>query len=357
MIVRRRTRAAAAVAALGLLTACSTAPPAPIPSPPTTAGTGASIASTSSEHSSAGPRRDATTTAAPGNPTPPARRVTTLPDRKARAELAVPGVPEPKIQLPRGGRTILGSYRLVAYYGGPDGRALGALGGASPERMAQVISKRAAQYAAYGRTVQPAMELIASVAQGSPGADQLYSRTISPAAVQRYLSVAHRHRMLLILDFQPGRGDFLPQVRRFARFLADPSVSVALDPEWMMHGRQVPGQVIGWSSAASINRVQDYLSRLVRSHALPDKLLMVHQFTVGMLPDRNRIGRYPGLELTFHADGFGTRAQKLATYRRLSLPGRPDGAGFKLFLTQDSGLMTSAQVMALSPRPDVITYQ
>jgi hypothetical protein len=267
------------------------------------------------------------------------------------------GLPEPKIQLPRGGRTILGSYRVVAYYGGPDGNALGALGDATPEKMAKVIAVRASQFARYGKKIQPAMELIASVAQGGPGPDGKYSKTIDPAMVQQYLTVAHRHGMLLILDFQPGRGDFLPQVQRFAQFLVDPSVSVALDPEWMMHGNQIPGQVIGSASAASINRVQAYLSQLVIRNALPDKLLMVHQFTRGMLPDRAEIGHYPGLELTLHADGFGSRSAKLATYARLAFPGRPDGAGFKLFLTQDSGLMTPAQVMALRPQPDVVTYQ
>ena len=84
---------------------------------------------------------------------------------------------------------------------------------------------------------------------------------------------------------------------------------------------------------------------------------MVHQFTRTMLPDRDRIAHYPGVELVLHADGFGTAAEKLATWQRLAFPGRPDGAGFKLFLTQDTGLMTAADVMRLVPHPDVITYQ
>jgi hypothetical protein len=338
----RRLGWATALAAICLLAACTTSPATPRHTPSTTAKT---------------TPETSTPTESPG-PTTPISRGKPLYDRIARPQLVFPGVPIPKIQLPLGGRTILGSYRLVAYYGGPDGKALGALGNAAPESMAKVIGARARQFAKYGKTVQPAMELIASVAQGSPGADGKYSKTIDPAKVQQYLTVAHRHKMLLILDFQPGRSDFLPQVKQFAKFLTDPSVSVALDPEWMTHGSQVPGQVIGSSSAASINRVQSYVSKIVTQYALPHKLFMVHQFTVSMLPDRSKIGHYPGLELTFHADGFGTRAAKLATYGRLAFPGRPDGAGFKLFLTQDIGaLMTPAQVMALSPRPDVITYQ
>jgi len=260
-------------------------------------------------------------------------------------------------ELPRGGRQILGHYRSVAYYGGPDGPALGVLGSAPPEQIAAAIERAAARFAGGRLPVQPAMELIASVAQGSPGRDGNYSATIPDRRVERYLAVAHRHHMLLILDFQPGRGEFLPQVRQFAAQLADPAVSVALDPEWKMAPGQVPGTVIGSASAASIDAVRDYLADLVATRHLPDKLLIVQQFTLAMLPDRQRITPRPGIELTFHADGFGTRPGKLATWRALDFPGRPFGAGFKLFLRQDSELMTPAQVLALRPRPDVITFQ
>jgi len=333
----------AAIAVLGIVTGCTqgavtaTHPATPTPSP-----------------------RPSTAQTTP--PRPPTRAPSVL-ARLTDADQARPadllGPPEANSpQLPPGGRTILGSYRVVAYYGGPGGPALGALGNAPPERMAKVIAARARQFAGYGLPVQPAMELIASVAQAGPGPDHLYSKTISPAVVQKYLDVAHRHHLLLILDSQPGRGEFLPQVQRFAEFLTDPSVSVALDPEWKMAPGQVPGTVIGSSRASSINRVGDYLAGIVRQHELPDKLLMVHQFTLGMLPDRAKLRHYRGIELVLHADGFGSRAAKIGTYRRLAFPGRPDGAGFKLFLTQDTGgLMSPAQVMALRPQPDVVTFQ
>lgn len=296
-------------------------------------------------------------------PRPPSRAPSVLArltdaDQVHPADLLDPPPPSAGPQLPQGGRTILDAYRVVAYYGGPGGPALGALGNAPPEHMAKVIAARARQFAGYGLPVQPAMELIASVAQAGPGPDHLYSKTISPAIVRQYLDVAHRHHLLLILDFQPGRGEFLPQVQRFAEFLTDPGVSVALDPEWKMSAGQVPGTVIGSSGASSINRVASYLAGIVRQHDLPDKLLMVHQFTLGMLPDRENLRHYPGIELVLHADGFGSQAAKIGTYRRLAFPGRPDGAGFKLFLTQDTGgLMSPAQVMALRPRPDVVTFQ
>jgi hypothetical protein len=76
-----------------------------------------------------------------------------------------------------------------------------------------------------------------------------------------------------------------------------------------------------------------------------------------MLPDRSKITIQPRVEVVFHADGFGTPAAKIRVYHQLRFPGRPFGTGFKLFLRQDSRVMTAREVMALRPRPDIITYQ
>ncbi|MGH8862539.1 MAG: hypothetical protein ACRDVG_15130, partial [Jatrophihabitantaceae bacterium] len=218
------------------------------------------------------------------------------------------------IQLPLGGTQILGRYRVVAFYGAPGGPSLGVLGSKRPADVAADIAAVAAGWRRFGRAVQPAMELIATIAQGAPGPDGAYSKSISRAALAAYLRVAHRHRMLLILDFQPGRAQFLDQVERFRYALADPWVSVALDPEWTMGPYQVPGRTIGHSDAGPINAVRRYLSGIVAARHLPDKLLVVHQFTPGMLPDRAGIRPGPGVEIVFHADGFGSPRAKIATW-------------------------------------------
>ena len=262
-----------------------------------------------------------------------------------------------RLQLPKGGYRIIGHYRVVTYYGGPNGPQLGILGSKPPDQIAADIKRRARQWRGFGLTVQPAMELIATVAQGSPGADGSYSAPISDHDVHRYLSAAHRHHMLLILDFQPGHAQFLDQVKHFARFLRDPWVSVALDPEWKMHGNQVPGSVIGHTTASAVNAVRNYLAHIVKKHTLPDKLLVVHQFTTEMIRNRARITPKRGVEITFHADGFGNPSAKRATWHRLAFPRHPYGAGFKLFTKQDHPMMTPHAVMALRPRVDLISYQ
>jgi hypothetical protein len=258
--------------------------------------------------------------------------------------------------LPLGGRTVLPRYRVVAYYGAPGNAALGVLGHWSPDAAAAHIRRTAAQYGGFGRRVQPAMELIATVAQASSGPDGLYSAPVSQTAVAHYLAAARRHKMLLILDFQPGRGDFLPQVKQFASFLTDPWVGVALDPEWKVGPHQRPAHVIGHAPAASINAVSAYLAGIVRAHHLPQKLFVLHEFTLSMIPNRTAVVRHPELATVFHADGHGTIANKRAIYKYLHFP-RDAGAGFKLFLREDAKLMTPLQVMRLSSRPDLVTYQ
>jgi hypothetical protein len=76
-----------------------------------------------------------------------------------------------------------------------------------------------------------------------------------------------------------------------------------------------------------------------------------------MLPDRSHIARPPGLEVVLHADGLATPAGKIRVYHDLAFPCPPFHAGFKLFYRADTGLMTPAQVMALRPQPEVVTYQ
>jgi hypothetical protein len=290
--------------------------------------------------------------AGPPDPTTALSDVTPSPSPSA-----APDPPTSAAQLPLGGRTLLPRYRVVAYYGAPGNGALGALGRWSPDAAAAHIQRTAAQYAGFGRPVQPAMELIATVAQASAGPDGLFSAPVSQAAVAQYLAAAHRHKMLLILDFQPGRGAFLPQVKQFASFLTDPSVGVALDPEWKVGPHQRPAQVIGQASAASINAVGAYLAGIVRAHNLPQKLFVLHEFTLSMIPNRTAVVRHPELATVFHADGHGSIANKRAIYKYLHFP-RDAGAGFKLFFREDPKLMTPVQVMHdLSRPPDLITYE
>jgi hypothetical protein len=94
----------------------------------------------------------------------------------------------------------------------------------------------------------------------------------------------------------------------------------------------------------------------VRAHNLPQKLFVLHEFTLSMIPNRAEVARHRELATVFHADGHGTIANKRAIYTYLHFP-RDAGAGFKLFFREDPTLMTPPQVMQLARRPDLVTYE
>jgi hypothetical protein len=266
----------------------------------------------------------------------------------------------PAAQLPRGGRSILPDNRVVAYYGAPQDRELGALGIGSPDAAARRLERQARPYARHGRPVLPALELIATVANGSPGAGGRYASRQRAATVARYLRAARRHKALLILDIQPGRVPFMREVRAFRRFLAEPDVSLALDPEWSVGPGQLPGRQIGSTDAAVVNEAGRYLSGIVRAHRLPQKLLVVHRFTHDMIRNESSLRSQRGVALIVNVDGFGTRAVKAAKYREFTRSrrlARVRANGFKLFYKEDTRMMTPRGVLRLKPPPDLVVYE
>jgi hypothetical protein len=274
-------------------------------------------------------------------------------EEPAEGEAASARLPE----LPRGGRSILPRHRVVGFYGAPQDQELGALGIGPPARAARRLERQARPYARPGRPVLPAMELIATVASGHPGDDGDWSMRQDGATIARYLRAARRHRMLLILDIQPGTAPFMGEVRALERFLREPDVSLALDPEWSMEPGQVPGQQIGSTDAATVNEVGAYLSALVRRHRLPQKLLLVHRFTEGMIRDDDALADHRGVALTINVDGFGDRPNKIAKYREFTEGRHGRSNGLKLFYEEDTDLLTPSRVLRLRPPPDVVVYE
>ena len=259
---------------------------------------------------------------------------------------------------PRGGRQIFPHYRVVAYYGAPQDPQLGELGIGTPAHAGRKLLRQAAPYGRRTRPVLPAMELISTVAANAPGPDGLYRTRQTPAVINRYLHAARRIKALLILDIQPGHADFLSEARRLARWLGQPDVGIALDPEWHTPG-VVPGSQIGSVTAAEVNQVSDYVASIVRARRLPEKLFLIHQFTDGMVQNKEQVLPRPGLAITFNVDGFGDRPNKLAKYRAFTAQtrGKPFDDGYKLFYHEDTNLMSPADVMRMQPRPDLVVYE
>ena len=108
-------------------------------------------------------------------------------------------------------------------------------------------------------------------------------------------------------------------MKALEKWLVQPDVSLALDPEWSVPAGVQPGSVIGSTDAATVNEVADYLARIVRARNLPQKVLIVHQFTEDMVSDRNLTRGRPEVALISNMDGFGTPDLKEGVYGKLSI--------------------------------------
>ncbi len=217
--------------------------------------------------------------------------------------------------------------------------------------------RQAQAYEGRGRRVLPGLQLLATIANAAPGEDGKYRTRQSDATIARYLRAARRERALLVLDVQPGRADFMDEVRHLRRWLREPDVGLALDPEWSMDADEVPGQTIGDTDARTVNEVAAELARIVRERDLPEKLLVVHRFTLDMLVDEEAIRRPPGVALVEMADGFGPPSGKISKYRTFTREGDGMQEGFKLFYREDTDLMSVREVLRLRPEPDVVVYE
>lgn len=279
-------------------------------------------------------------------------------DRPAdRGAVQADATPTPPPELPGGGRRLLPDKRVVAYYGAPQDDELGALGIGSLDSAARRLARQARPYARETRPVMPALELITVIATAAPGDDGMYRARQSDSVIRKHLRAARRHDALLILDIQPGRADFFTETIRLRKWLKEPDVALALDPEWRIGPGELPGQVIGRVSAREVNAVSAWLEQLTVRHDLPQKLFVIHQFTDDMV-DETRLKPRDRLAMVLNVDGFGGPEIKKSKYLAFA-KGTPEGfrPGYKLFYKEDTDLMSPAQVMRLRPRPDLVVYE
>ena len=177
-----------------------------------------------------------------------------------------------------------------------------------------------------------AFHLITGVAQAHPTPDGTWLGRLSAERIAEYVEVARDRGMLVFLDNQIGWSDPLTEVKLLEPFLREPFVHVAIDPEFATKRQgERPGLVIGSVTAGQVNEVQRYLAALVQEEGLPPKILMVHQFTPGMLRDRGAVADVDGVDLSIDMDGFGGIAIKLAGYDVYSLREPSEWPALKLF--------------------------
>ncbi|MEP6918566.1 MAG: hypothetical protein ABJC89_23190 [Acidobacteriota bacterium] len=271
------------------------------------------------------------------------------------------GRPEPRRPVaakPAGSDSLLETTLLVTWYGNPHSGSMGVLGRQTGSARADALTRQAAAYAPLtGKGVLPAYHLVAVIAQPTPGRDEMWRRRESADVIWALLAEARANGFALILDVQPGRSTVKDEVAALRTYLAEPDVHLALDPEFDMAASQIPGRKIGSMAADDVNAALDILERLKDERQLPPKVLIVHQFTLAMLPDKEKIRTRRGIDLVLDMDGVGSQALKRSSYRAIFRQAALPYAGVKLFYRQDTGLFGPAQALSLTPLPSVVIYQ
>jgi hypothetical protein len=250
---------------------------------------------------------------------------------------------------------VFPANRVVAFYGAPQmGQTI--LGMLSPPAAAKRLATQSRPYASLGtRPVLGEFDVVSVFATAGGGSDGMYRLRQASEILEIYLAQARDSGLRLMLDVQPGRSTFTAETEALSEWLVQPDVDLALDPEWNVGPRGVPGRTPGKVGPRQINAVIRSLAAIVRENGLPPKVLVVHQFRSGMIRGKSRIKPRPGVQVLFNFDGIGSPAAKAAGYAALASPTLFDG--FSLFYQRDSPLMKPRSVLALEPEPDLLLYQ
>jgi hypothetical protein len=263
-------------------------------------------------------------------------------------------------------RAIMPSRRIVAFYGNPLSKRMGVLGEYPVDSMLAKLDAitREWQEADPLTPVQPALHLIAVVAQGAPGKNGMYRLRMDSALIEKVYGWAQQKHALLFLDVQVGHSTMQQELPRLLPFLARPDVHLGMDPEFSMHYAAegvVPGKRNGQFDAKDINWVSEQLRQLVREKRLPPKVLVVHRWTRRMVSNASQIVLDPRVQIVMHMDGWGPPWMKFESYRDYIDLEPVEYTGFKIFFHNDvkrgDALLTPAEVLRLRPRPMYIQYQ
>ena len=255
--------------------------------------------------------------------------------------------------------SLLPEHRIVAYYGNTRSTRMGILGQIPRDQMLARLEETATAWAEAdpGRKVMPALHLIATVAQGKPGAGKTYRLRMGDSLISEVARWAEERGWIMFLDVQIGHSTVEAELKPLLPFLARPYVHLALDPEFAMTKGGIPGKRIGTLDARHVNYAIGALARLVDSLDLPPKVLVVHRFTQPMLTNATRIEPDPRVQVVIQMDGFGSPPHKQDAYKFFIVPEPVQYTGFKLFYKNDKPMMTPEQVIGLWPSPLYVQYQ
>lgn len=261
---------------------------------------------------------------------------------------------------------VFPAKRVVAFYGNPLAKKMGVLGEYPVDEMLAKLDQTVAEWrrADPSLPVQPALHLIAVVAQGAPGRDGMYRLRMDTTLINKVYGWAQKKDALLFLDIQVGHSTLQAELPRLLPFLARPNVHLGIDPEFSMHYEREgmkPSTKIGEMSAEDVNYVIKTLTQLVNEKHIPPKVLIVHRFTQKMVLGAPNIHPTPQVQVVMDMDGWGPPWLKFDSYRDYVDAEPVEYTGFKIFFHNDvkkgDALLTPAEILRLRPKPLYIQYQ
>jgi hypothetical protein len=214
--------------------------------------------------------------------------------------------------------SILPEKRIIAFYGNPLSKRMGILGEFIPDSMLRRLDTEVAEWNRLDpeHPVQPALHLIAMVADGHPGPSGKYRTRMDSALIEKVYGWAKSRNAIMFVDLQVGQSTIQAELPWIEKFLVRPDVHLGMDPEFSMKKGGIPGQRIGTYDAADINYAIRFLADLVTKYDLPPKVLVIHRFTPGGVTNYQKIELDPRVQVVMHMDGFGAPWLKRDTYWR-----------------------------------------
>jgi hypothetical protein len=297
--------------------------------------------------------RGAPSVAAPSPPPP----IADAPPAEADTPAPIAATPTVAPQEPS--PPVLRDNQIIVYYGTPLADGLGILGTMPPAEAAAEVAERARLYDSLNGDIGAigALDVIYSLAQAEPTSNGMYIRHLEDHYVDEYLRVAEEHDLQVFLDLQIGRRQILEEVRGIEKFLLNPRVHVAIDPEYAVGPEGVPIATPGRITGDQINDVQAYLRELVATHGLPGKVLVLHQYMEDTVIDAERVETVPEVDFVLNMDGLGDVGDKKEKYEHFSSKPHSKNDAFNIFLLHDHRVLSEDEILGLSPVPRIVFYQ
>jgi hypothetical protein len=262
--------------------------------------------------------------------------------------------------VPADSDAIFPEHRVVAYYGNPLSKRMGILGEIRPDSMLARLERISQEYADAdpATPVAPALELVAIVAQASPGPRNLYRLRMADTLIRRVIGWADSRKYLVILDIQAGFSTMDEELPFLLPYLEHPNVHLALDPEFSMRASgKKPGTVIGSIDAKEANKVIQAVDSFVREKKLPPKFILIHRFTRNMVRNSAEIAPTSKVQIVMDMDGFGGKRLKRDSWQAYIRNFPVQYTGIKLFYKNDKPLFQPSEVIAFKPSPLFVMYQ